>query len=465
MKSTPVMIFVFAAALLFGGCSENEPGPEQEEENQLFKDVNDIAASSEITPYGGEVEATDGSGNVISFTFPPGAIRDTTEVTLTIIGKYSALPIDERQVHIFKIEPSDLRLYRPATVTIEYGSAVDEIQQPAIFRLRSEELLVPLADHAYPSGNTTVSATTVILGEFAEGKMSIEQVNAQLDLLFSSMGITWKSAGIPVQATESRSSGCEQYKDKWDEGMELAAGVLKLFEWRELAGWYSQEPGRGSLDEDVNKVCSNIIEPAINDVMKLGEPADPCCEDYAHTMEAMMQAATGCGTGGSTLDQLNNQYNNVHAQCHTYLDITTEVNIESGGLLIMNTGEVMLSLAGIGDGEASVTGTGEITVTGSGNAGGECSATIAGQTFVSVVGIRDAAYVYTLTVQMDQYAMMTTVCPKIVVESPLTGSSSREITLGPGNSFSISETEMIDEGTATVQASLNNPYVPVKDPE
>jgi hypothetical protein len=131
----------------------------------------------------------------------------------------------------------------------------------------------------------------------------------------------------------------------------------------------------------------------------------------------------------------------------------------------MNTGEVMLSLAGIGDGEASVTGTGEITVTGSGNAGGECSATIAGQTFVSVVGIRDAAYVYTLTVQMDQYAMMTTVCPKIVMESPLIGSSSREITLGPGNSFSISETEMIDEGTATVQASLNNPYVPVKDPE
>jgi hypothetical protein len=463
MKSIPAMIVVFAAALLLGGCGENEPGPEQEEEDQFFKDVEDITASSEITPYGGEVEVTDPSGSVISFTFPPGAIRDTSEVTLTITGKYSALPIDERQIHTFKIEPSDLRLYRPAEVTIEYNSTVDDIELSAIFRLRSEELLVPLADHTYPSGSTTVTATTMIMGEFAEGKMSVEQINAQLDMLISLLGITWKGSAVPDMDPSVSASGCEEYKNTWDKGMETASSFFKYFDLLEMANQYNKMPGR-TYEEDVNKVCSNIIEPAMNEVLKLGEPTDPCCGDYAQTMEAMMQAAMGCGIGGTTLDQLNNQYNNMHSQCHTYLDITTEVNIESGGLLIMNTGEVMLSLAGIGDGEASVTGTGVLTVTGSGNYG-ECSATIAGQTFVSVTGIRDAAYVYTLTVQMDQYAMMTTVCPGIVQESSLTGGSAREITLGPGNSFSISEIEMIDEGTATVQASINNPYVPVKDPE
>jgi hypothetical protein len=66
---------------------------------------------------------------------------------------------------------------------------------------------------------------------------------------------------------------------------------------------------------------------------------------------------------------------------------------------------------------------------------------------------------------MNQVALMSTVCPDRVIETPLVGGSSRELTLGPGNGFSISETEAIDEGTVTVQITLQNPYIPVPDPQ
>jgi hypothetical protein len=453
------MIFAFTAAMLLGGCSDNEP----EQQSEFFKDVEDISSSAEITPYGGTVEVTDDNGNQIEISFPPGAIRDTTTVTLTILGTYRDLPIEKRQVRVIEIEPSDLSLYRPASITIQYSKALEEIEQAAIFRLRSDELLVPLGEHEYPAGNKVISAETMIMGEFAEGSMTLDQVNEQLDLLLASLGISWKGAGMAGGEQASPASGCEGYKASWDDWMMAARGLLKLFELRELHGYYGK-PGRGSFDEDVNRVCSGIIEPAINDVLDQGEPDDPCCSDYAHTIEAMMQAALSCGMGGSTLDRMNAAYDKVHSECHTYLDITIEINIESTGLLIMTTGEVMLSLAGIGDGEASVTGTGELTVTGSGHYE-MCSSTISGQTYAVVTGIRDAANVYTMTVQMDQYAIMITVCPNVMDETQLTGGSSKELTLGPGNGFSILETEMIDEGTATVQASINNPYVPVRDPE
>jgi hypothetical protein len=68
-------------------------------------------------------------------------------------------------------------------------------------------------------------------------------------------------------------------------------------------------------------------------------------------------------------------------------------------------------------------------------------------------------------VDLNQVAMMTTVCGSYVVETPLVGGSAKEVTLEPGNGYSISETEGIDEGTATTQVTLINPYNPVPEPE
>jgi hypothetical protein len=65
---------------------------------------------------------------------------------------------------------------------------------------------------------------------------------------------------------------------------------------------------------------------------------------------------------------------------------------------------------------------------------------------------------------MNQIAVMTTVCPGIVTQTNLFGGSPRQVILGPADGHSLSETEMIDEGTATIQASLSNPYIPVPDP-
>lgn len=461
MRSTPALIFVLTIALLCNGCDKNEPDPEQQP-----VDVEDISTSAEITPYGGELQATDESGNVVTVTFPPGALTDTTTVTLTILGKHRDLPIEERQIRAFEIKPGDLILYEPVTISVDYQASTDGIEGTAIFRLRSDELLVPLSDHVYPGGNTTVKATTMFPGTFAEGKMTTDQINSQIERLESSMGITLKSTGTSSGNTNIFSSGCEIYKAAWDDWTETAGGFLELFRMRELTGYYNDlDPGERTFQEDCDRVCSEIIEKGVNDVLDLGEHDDPCCREYAQTVESMMKAVIQCGIETATLDRMNDRYDRVHDQCHTYLDITVEVNIESQKLLIMSSGEVMITLEGTGDGEAAVTGNGELTVAGSGNAGGVCSSTISGQNFVSVSGTRDAAYIYTLTLNFSQVAMMVTVCPDFASQTPLVGESAKEVTLGPGNGFSLSETETIDEGITVTQIFINNPYIYVPQPE
>ena len=462
MKRIPVSIFVLLIAVLIcGGCSEDKPDPEQQP-----VDVEDISTSAEITPYGGTLQATDESGNVVTVTFPPCALMDTTTVTLTILGTHRDLPIEERQIRAFKIEPGNLVLYEPALISVDYQTAMEDIESAAIFRLHSDDWLIPLSDHDYPNGNSTVEATTLFPGTFAEGTMTIEQINSQLDLLESSMGIMLKSTGTSAGNTNIFSSGCEEYKAAWDDWTETAAAFLKFFEMRELLGYYDDlPPGERTFQEDCEKVCTNIIEKGVQDVLELGEPQDPCCREYAQAIESMMKTMLQCGSQTTTFDQLNERYNTVHGQCHTYLDISVEVNIESQGLLIMTAGEVMITLEGTGNGEATVSGNGELTVAGTGDAGGQCTSTISGQNFVSVTGTRDAAYIYTLTLNMNQVAMMVTVCPDFVTETPLVGGSAKEVTLGPGNGFYLLETETIDEGITNTQVTLHNPYIYVPQPE
>ncbi|HDS07008.1 MAG TPA: hypothetical protein ENO05_05215 [Bacteroides sp.] len=459
MKCTPALILVFLIALLCNGCNKNEPDPEQQPE-----DVDDISTAAEVTPYGGTLQVTDESGNIILLTFPPAAVRDTTNVTLTIQGTHRDLPIDDRQIRSFDIQPHDLSLYEPAVITVQYHSAVSDIEQAAIFRLRSDEMLVPASDHAYSNGNT-ITANTLILGEFAEGKMTVEQINDQLELLESSLGFSLKSTGASgTDFNSPASSGCEEYKAAWDDWTETIGGFFQLFRGRMLLGYYDDlPPGSRTFEEDMDLLCSNIAEQAVKAVLDMGEPDDPCCSDYAHAVESMMRLMLGCGSLSPTFDRLNERYDRVHDQCHTYLDFTNEVNIESQNLLIMTSGEIFLTLEDAGNGEATVIGNGELTVAGSGNAGGVCSSTISGQNFVSVTGTRDAAYVYSLTLNLNQVAMMVTVCDGTVVQTALVGSDSKDLTLGPGNGFHLLETEDLDEGTATTQATINNPHTPVSE--
>jgi hypothetical protein len=463
MKSIKTLIFVLLAIFWSMACTEIDPDPDPDPE--IPEDVEDITTVAEISPYGGEIQVTDESGNVITVTFPPAALRDTTVVTLTLLGEHKDLPIDQRQIRAFSVAPKDLSLYEAVLITVAYNAPPSNLESSTLFRHRSENWLCPLSGHSVKAGNSSITASSQILGEFAEGMMSLEQINTQLDLLNDEHGLSLKSTIGSSYSEKGYSSGCEEYKATWDGWVETAASFLRFFELRELLGYYDQlPPGEGSWEEDVNKVCSNVFEKGVNDVLNLGEPDDPCCSDYAEAISSMKRVMDHCGSQGSTFDQLSDRYDKVHSQCHTVLDITTEVNIESGGLLIMNTGEVTLSLQGTGNGEATVTGTGQLAVGGSGNAGGECTATIDGQTLVSVSGTRDAAYVYTLTLDMNQIAVMTTVCPGIVTQTNLFGGSPRQVILGPADGHSLSETEMIDEGTATIQASLSNPYIPVPDP-
>jgi hypothetical protein len=53
-------------------------------------------------------------------TFPPAAVRDTTTVISTIVGKRKELSIDKCTIRVFQIQPSDLSLYEPAEITVQY---------------------------------------------------------------------------------------------------------------------------------------------------------------------------------------------------------------------------------------------------------------------------------------------------------------------------------------------------------
>lgn len=426
---------------------------------EFQKNLEDFSTSDIITIAGGNLQVSDESGNIIKLTFPPGAVRDSTSVTLTLLGEQKDLPIDERQLRTFKIMPLDIKLYEPVSITIDYKLPVSEIEKAALFQLQSEGWLIPLSNHAYMNDSSSITAETLHFGEFAEGKMTLDQVNTQFDLLLSSLGISWNSTAKSTGQENQVFSDGSSHKETWDGWKKMAGGFVTFFNLKHQNGFY--DSGENSLVKDQNTLCEKVLNKAVKEVLDKPLPDDLCDPDYTYTLASMVNDMNRLGCdGGTEFERLNERFDQTLINCSSYLTINMNLNVESGGLDMLTTGVVPIFTTTHMGNNATVEGTGDLVVFGSADAGGLCAGLISGKTAVDVAGNRDAAYTFTLTLNTYQTAVLTVVCPDGTTKTDLNGEDVLEISLGPANNFSYSKEEEVEGGGLfMVDIELSNPYI------
>ena len=246
----------------------------------------------------------------------------------------------------------------------------------------------------------------------------------------------------------------------WNEYKGKASGILEYMELRERAGYYNElPPGEPTLQEEFVLLCTEVISKGVREVLDMAVPDDPCDHRYTLTLIRMMEDMYlyGC-TNDPEFTRLDARFQQMLLDCKSFLAIDSELNIESGGLLIMTTGVVPLTVKAIEDGNASVAGTGTLDVSGGGDAGGVCTSVASGTTLAEVTGSRNAAYTFTLTIMTAQDALLTTTCPDYQNETPLTGTGERIVTLSKKNGYTATITETADGTVYTAHITLINPY-------
>ena len=432
----------------------------------------DIKRTAVITVEGGIMELSDESGNRITLNFPPGAVLDSTTVSLTLWGEYINLPIEKRHLRTFEISPSDMKLYKPLEISIEYSSAIDEIQQTALFYMHSESFITPTGDLTYSDDKRMMTATTYIPGNFAEGKMTLEQVNSQFDQLISYLGISWESTMKSTLEGSRPMFDGDLHKAIWDEWRANALGLLKLMDLRLGNGHYDElEEGEPTFEEEIELLCNNVVNKGVQEVLDLGFPENPCDRDYTLTIASMLQdmMLLGCDIipkcegceHNPEYDRLYERYEETLVDCKSYLSIFSEINIGNGAMIVSTIGVVPLTLTTSNNDKGTVTGEGTLKVSGSAN-DDPCSTTIEGVTAVDVYGTRDAAYTYVLTVETYQDAMKTEVCPhNIVIKTPMISSGSREMIFSRANDYTVNIEEPIEGGTFKMDVTLFSPYASI----
>jgi len=457
MKKKQISLLTLILACIFTACTDKMG------ENP---DLELISADEEITIEGGTLEVTDESGNTVSIEFPPGAVMDTVQVSLTLPELEKTVPIDEKQVRVFEIRPLDINLYEPAVITIQYNTAVSDLEKAALFRVRSEDWLTPLSDHVYSGDNKSLSAKTLFLGDFAEGKMTLAQLNAQFDLLVSSMDIQWNSISGKVQKGSDSYCDTRIHKAIWDEWREVIGGFITFFKQRYLIGYYNDLPdGQLTYEEEQDRLCEEVVSKAIGDVLKQCIPEDLCDRDYTHTISNMVLNVSLLGCEGTeAFNLLQQRFDQILIDCASYLTFHSDLDIESGGIVITTEGVVPVTLTKGDDRTATVEGMGSLKVSGKGSAGGACSSVVSGETQVSVYGSRSASFSYELTIILAQIAEMVTTCPgSPSFTTPLTGGESREVTLSTANGYSVTIEEEENGTTYVLDITLGNPYLDLPD--
>lgn len=426
----------------------------------INKDI--ISATAEITIEGGALQVIDESGNIIKLNFPPGAVMDTTTVSLTLLGEHKDLPIYERKMRTFEISPADLSLNRPVEVSIEYNTEISEIEHIALFQVRSEDFLLPLGDHVYSDDNKILNASTLILGEFTEGNMSLEQINELFDLLSSLMGISWETAAKSSAEESQTFSNGGLHKEIWNEQETKAKGSLTLIDQKFVKKPGDEPPGNDpSPEEMIEKLCKTVIHDAVQEILDLGLPDNPCDRDYITTIYRMKERMMALNCTGDDLNRVNEAYEQILVNCHTHVSIYTELDIESGGLMVYSDGVVQIFNTSSAMHTAIVEGSGSLRVYGGTDIVGDCIGTVSGSTQVEVSGSRDGAFTYYLTIDTDQDALLTTVCKHGTNETALAGEGSRVVKLSKANEYTVNTTEQVGDGIFKVQVQLINPYTTI----
>jgi len=420
-------------------------------------------ASANITEEGGTLRVSDEYGNTIKVNFPSGAVMETTQVFLTLSPSDMDLPIAERRTPVFEIRPSDISLYKPVAITVEYNTTISEIKKTGLFRVRTESWLTPLSDHTYADDNNSMTATTIFLGDFAEGKMTLDQLNTQFDLLVASLGIVWDKVNKVVAMSSEVSCNTRILKAIWDDSREAIGALLTIFDARNEHGYYSDpsDPEKNTFMQDQVLLCTNVVNPGIQMVLDQCIPDDICDnKDYKHTIGDMLLEANKLGCDeGDTFNLLQERFDQMITDCGAYLEIDSELDVGPGILLMSTSGVVPLTMRTGSTGGAIIEGFGTLRLSGGGGFG-ECDSVVTGVVMAGVLGTRDGDNNYELTVLLEQCGDLTTTCPGDIgtTETPLAGSERREAILNSANGYTQTIEEPVEGGGLyTITVRLFNP--------
>ena len=314
---------------------------------EFRQDQEDISASATMTIDGGVLQVMDESGNIVKLTFPPGAVMDSTTVSLTLF-----------------------------------------------------------------------------FGDFAEGTMTLAQLNTQIDMLGSSLDNLGES-GLKAAGVSSQPYCLTlTHKAIWYGCRSIAGSFMELYRQRDMRGYYNNlEEGENTFTEDLEFICTDVINVGIGLVLDLCIPDDLCDINYGAT-------------------------------------ITSQLNIESGGIEINTIGAVPITMTASGNNMETIDSYGTLEVSGSGNAGGACTGAVDGVSSVNIYGTRDAAYSYELQVLLAQTAVLVVTCPDGSGDevSLLNNAETRELTLNKAKGYSVTIEESGDGYSFTMDEEVINAY-------
>ena len=229
-------------------------------------------SEKEITVDGGSISIIDEHNNTIEVIFPKDALDKTTQIYVGVLSEQPELPIEKQHISAFEIKPYNTELYNPITVRVTYNNVIQDINRTALFRKKTD-ILVPLADHDFGNDGKSIEAETFLLGVFAEGKMSLEQINTQIGLIFASYGINWDQENATMFDSFLNT---ENFINLWAHYSEDAKGLLEFLVKMQILGF--------DTSYEMYLICSNIVEPGIDKLLSEDKPANPCDRIYAYTI-------------------------------------------------------------------------------------------------------------------------------------------------------------------------------------
>ena len=234
-------------------------------------DEDPIYSEKEITIDGGSISIIDEHNNTIEVIFPKDALDKTTQIYVGVLSEQPEFPIETQHVSAFEIKPHNTELYYPITVRVTYNNVIQDINRTALFRKKTD-ILVPLADRNFGIDSKSIEAETFSLGVFAEGKMSLEQINTQIGLRFASYGINWDQKN----ATMFDSFLSDDILSLWADVREDAKGEM---EYMVILQYLNID-----TSDQMSLICSDIVEPAIDKLLSAAKPANVCDRTYSYTI-------------------------------------------------------------------------------------------------------------------------------------------------------------------------------------
>ena len=255
-----VVLFIASIVVLSGCVVDEDP-------------TGMLNSEKEITVDGGSISIIDEYNNTIEVIFPKDALDKTTQIYVGVLSEQPELPIETQHVSAFEIKPYNTELYKPITVRVTYNNVIQDINRTALFR-RKSDILVPLADRNFGNDGKSIEAETLLLGVFAEGKMSLEQINTQIGLIFASYGINFAQKNTTVFGSFCST---RNFLNLWDDIREDAKGMLNYMTMKQYLGW--------DTSYDMHLICTEIVEPGIGRLLMEPIPANVCDDKtYAYTI-------------------------------------------------------------------------------------------------------------------------------------------------------------------------------------